>query len=93
MIGGRVTKATTTGEVTITGFNPLNDKLVFNDVGTGTAYTEAKFMVLPGVVISENPFTNNTTIYVDPLAGVPAGVTIVGILDENLTKITLETTA
>jgi hypothetical protein len=93
MIGGRVTKATTTGEVTITGFNPLNDKLVFNDVGTGTAYTEAKFMVLLGVVISENPFTNNTTIYVDPLAGVPAGVTIVGILDENLTKITLETTA
>ena len=94
MVGGRVTKATT-GEVTITDFNPLNDKLVFNDVGTGTAYTEAQFMVLPGVVISENPFTvtNNTTIYVDSLAGASAGVTIVGILDENLTKITLETTA
>ena len=87
MIGGRVTKATTTGEVTITDFNPLNDKLVFKDVGTGTAYPGAQFILLPGVVISENPFTNNTTIYVDPLAGVPAGVTIVGILDENLTKI------
>ena len=93
MIGGRVTKAINTSEVTITGFNPLNDKLIFNNVVTGTVYTETQFMVLPGVVISENPFTNNTTIYVDPLAGVPAGVTIVGILDENLTKITLETTA
>ncbi|MSR16993.1 MAG: hypothetical protein EXR89_04265 [Methylococcaceae bacterium] len=91
MVSGRVTKATT-GEVTITDFNPLIDKLVFNDVGIGTVYTEAQFILLPGVVISENPFTNNTTIYVDPLAGASAGVTIVGILDENLTKITLETT-
>jgi hypothetical protein len=91
MIGGRVTKAINTSEVTITGFNPLNDKLIFNNVVTGTVYTETQFMVLPGVVISENPFTNNTTIYVDPLAGASAGVTIVGILDEKLASIILET--
>jgi hypothetical protein len=94
MVGGRPTKAASTGEVTITGFNAATDKLVFNDVGTGTVFTEAQFMVLPGVVIAENPFApTNTTVYVDPLAGVLGGVTLVGIQDKALATIVLETTA
>jgi hypothetical protein len=93
MIGGRPTKAVTSGEVSITGFDVAHDKLVFNDVGTGTVYTEAQFMALPGVVIAENPFNPNTSIYVDPLAAVSGGVTLVGVLDSALATIVLETTA
>jgi limonene-1,2-epoxide hydrolase len=94
MLGGRPTKAATSGEVTITGFDVTKDKLVFNDVGTGTVYTEAQFMALPGVVLAQNPFdATNTTIYVDPLGSVLGGVTIVGIQDKALASIVLETTA
>jgi hypothetical protein len=93
MINGRATNATTSGESTITGFNVQLDKITFNDVGTGTVYTEAQFKALPGVSISENPFQNNTTIYVDPLDGVSGGITIVGLTDKALSQIVLETTA
>jgi hypothetical protein len=94
MVGGRPTKvAASSGEVTITGFNTAADKLVFNDVGTGTVYTEAQFMALPGVVIAQNPFQNNTTIYVDPFNGVAGGVQLVGVQDSALASIVLETTA
>ena len=93
MIGGRPTKAVTSGEVSITGFDVAHDKLIFNDVNTGTVYTEAQFMALPGVVIAENPFNINTSIYVDPFAAVLGGVTLVGVLDSALATIVLETTA
>lgn len=94
MVGGRPTKAGD-GEVTITGFDVTQDKLVFNDVGTGTVLTEAQFMALPGVQIAENPFDVpvSTSIYVDPLEGVPGGVTLIGILDAALATIVVETLA
>ncbi len=92
MVAGRATKAGD-GEVSITGFDVTNDKLVFNDVGTGTVLTEAEFMALAGVVISENPFDNNTSIYFDAVAGVLGGVTLVGVVDAALNTITVETTA
>lgn len=96
MVGGRATKAGD-GEVTITGFDVTQDKLVFNDVGTGTVLTEAQFMALAGVSIAENPFAlpppGNTTIYFDPLAGVLGGVTLAGITDAALATIVVETLA
>ena len=79
---------------TLAGFDTAKDKLVFNDVGTGTVYTEAQFMALPGVVLAQNPFgETNTTIYVDALASVSGGITIIGIQDKALASIVLETTA
>jgi len=91
MVGGRATKAGD-GEVTITGFDVAKDKLVFNDVGTGAVYTEAQFKALPGVVVAENPFANNTSIYFDPVDGVLGGVTLTGVVDAALANIVLETT-
>lgn len=92
MVAGRATKAGD-GEVVITGFDVANDKLVFNDVGTGAVLTEAQFMALAGVVIAENPFASNTSIYFDADAGILGGVTLVGIVDAALTTIAVETTA
>ncbi|KFB67148.1 hypothetical protein [Candidatus Accumulibacter vicinus] len=96
IVAGRATKAGD-GEVTITGFDVTQDKLVFNDVGTGTVLTEAQFMALAGVSIAENPFAlpppGNTTIYFDPLAGVLGGVTLAGIADAALATIVVETLA
>ena len=43
------------------------------------------------MVIAENPFAlpapGNTSIYVDPLAAVLGGVTLVAVLDATLTNI------
>ncbi len=92
IVNGRATKAGD-GEVTITGFDASKDKLVFVNITDNTTYTEAQFMALAGVVISGDPFNNNTSIYLDPNAGVSGGVTLAGIQDAGLTQIVLETKA
>lgn len=95
MVGGRVTTATD-GFVKITGFDVATDKLVFQDAGTGTVYSEADFAALPGVVISENAFalpSGETSFYFDPNAGVVGGVTLAGVIDAALTNIVVETLA
>lgn len=91
MVNGRAVKVD--GEVTISGFDPSKDKLVFEDVGAGSVLTEAQFMSLVGVAIAENPFGNNTSIYFDTDAGVAGGVTLTGIIDAGLTNIVVETLA
>lgn len=89
MVSGRPTKAGD-GEVTITGFDTTNDKLVFNDVGTGTVYTKAQFFALAGVVVADDPFSGNASIYVDPDNGVSGGVALTGVVT---TAVTVETLA
>lgn len=95
------------GEVTITGFDTTKDKLVFNDVGDGTVYTQAQFVglqvpvqvpgVVPGVVPTSNPFADaaqltGSSVYFDPdAAGVIGGVTLVGIT--SLDSVVIETKA
>lgn len=90
IVGGRATKAGD-GEVTITGFDPAKDKLVFNDIGSNTVLTEAQFKALAGVVISENPFQNSTSIFFDPSNGVLGGVTLTGVVDAALNTLVVET--
>ncbi|MEF8769348.1 beta strand repeat-containing protein [Candidatus Accumulibacter contiguus] len=92
MVGGRATNAGD-NEVTINGFDPLTDSLVFEDSGVGTVFTEAQFAVLPGVSINADPFANQTTLFLDPNGGVAGGVTLTGIQDAALTQIVLETLA
>ena len=89
MVNGRPTKAGD-GEVTITGFDVAKDKLVFNDVGTGTVYTKAQFLALAGVVASDDPFAGKASIYLDPDAGVLGGVSLTGVA---VSSIPIETTA
>lgn len=89
MVNGRPTKAGD-GEVTITGFDVAKDKLVFNDVGTGTVYTKAQFLALAGVVAGDDPFSGKASIYFDPDAGVLGGVTLTGVA---VSSIAIETTA
>jgi hypothetical protein len=91
IVNGRATKAGD-GEATITGFDPAKDKLVFNDVGGNTVLTEAQFSALPGVVIAENPFQSNTSIYFDPSSMLLGGVALTGIVDRALNSIVVETT-
>ena len=91
MVGGRAT--TVDGEVTISGFDAAMDKLVFEDTGAGTVLTEAQFKALPGVSISENPFSNRTSISFDPNNGTAGSVTLTGILDSALATIVVETLA
>ena len=88
MVNGRATKAGD-GLVTITGFDPAKDKLVFNDVGTGTFYTKEQFIVLPGVAASDNPFTGEASIIFDPDAGVLGGVTLTGVTTSSIAIETL----
>jgi hypothetical protein len=90
LVGGRVTKAGD-GEVSINGFNVTQDKLVFVNTTNATTYTEAQFKLLPGVSILADPFGNSTSLYLDPLAGVPGSVTLTGIADAGLDQIVLET--
>ncbi|MBK6998542.1 MAG: hypothetical protein IPH35_00680 [Rhodoferax sp.] len=89
MVNGRATKA---GDdvVTITGFSTTNDKLVFNDVGTGTVYTKAQFLALAGVVSADDPFTGTAGIFFDPDAGVSGGVYLTGV---RVSDATIETLA
>ncbi|WP_186409203.1 hypothetical protein, partial [Candidatus Accumulibacter aalborgensis] len=56
-----------------------------------TVYTEAEFKALPGVLIAEDPFSNNTLIYLDPASGVSGGVSLTGISDASLSLILVET--
>lgn len=86
---GRATNAGD-GEVTITGFDPAKDKLVFNDIGTGTVYTKAQFFALPGVVTSDDFFVGTANIYIDPYNGVSGGVKLTGV---TVSAITVETLA
>ncbi len=89
MVSGRPTKAGD-GEVTITGFDVAKDKLVFNDTGTGTVFTKAQFFALAGVVVADDPFSGNATIYLDPDNGVSGGVTLTGVVT---TAVPVETLA
>ena len=91
LVGGRASKAGD-GAVTITGFDATKDKLVFVNTSSQATYTEAQFKALAGVVISENPFANTTSITLDPVGGVVGGVTLNGIVDAALAQIVLETT-
>lgn len=85
-------RATTAGDldVTINGFDPLKDKLVFVNTSSSASFTEAQFKALNGVVISENPFGNNTTIVFDPNGSVVGGVILNGIVDAPLNTIVVE---
>ncbi|WP_186406042.1 hypothetical protein, partial [Candidatus Accumulibacter aalborgensis] len=56
-----------------------------------TVYTEAEFKALPGVSIADDPFGNNTLIYLDPASGIAGGVTLTGISDALLSQIVVET--
>ncbi len=89
MVNGRATKAGD-GVVTITGFSTTNDKLVFNDVGTGTVYTKAQFLALAGVVSADDPFTGTAGIFFDPDVGVSGGVYLTGV---RVSDATIETLA
>lgn len=91
MVNGRPTKATG-GEVTINGFDTAKDKLVFEDVGTGTVFTKAQFIALAGVVVADDPFAIAASIYFDPDtdAGVLGGVSLTGV---TINAITIETIA
>lgn len=91
MVDGRPTKATA-GEVIINGFDTSKDKLVFEDVGTGTVFTKAQFLALAGVVVADDPFAVVASIYFDPDtdAGVLGGVSLTGV---TINAITVETLA
>lgn len=91
MVDGRPTKATA-GEVSINGFDTARDKLVFEDVGTGTVFTKAQFLALAGVVVADDPFAVVASIYFDPDAdaGVLGGVSLTGVA---INAITVETLA
>lgn len=90
LVGGRATKAGD-GALTISGFDPAHDKLVFVNTSSQTVYTEAQFKALPGVAISENPFTGSTSISFDPVNGAAGSVTLTGIVDGLLEQVVLET--
>jgi hypothetical protein len=77
--------------VTIHGFDIVKDKLVFVNTTNHTVYSETEFKALPGVVISPDPFSNNTSIYLDPASGIAGGVTLTGIQDASLSQIVVET--
>ena len=53
-------------------------------------YTEAKFKALPGVSIADNPFGNNTLVYLDAASDLSDGVTLTGIADAPLSQIVVE---
>ncbi|SBT10111.1 hypothetical protein ACCAA_880001 [Candidatus Accumulibacter aalborgensis] len=42
-------------------------------------------------MIAEDPFSNNTLIYLDPASGVSGGVSLTGISDASLSLILVET--
>ena len=54
-------------------------------------YSEAEFKALPGVLIAEDIFSNNTLIYLDPASGIAGGVTLTGVFDASLSLIMVET--
>lgn len=89
---GRVTTATDTA-VTLVGFDVTKDRLVFVNVTDQSLYTEAQFKALPGVILSENPFNNSTTIAFDPnpSSNIVGAVTFQGIQDAALNSIVVET--
>ena len=74
------------GVVTIAGLDAAKDKLVFANTSNTTVYTEAQFMALTGVLLSESPFNLSTSIVLDPANGVIVGVTLAGIVDAGLSQ-------
>ncbi|SBT04491.1 hypothetical protein ACCAA_1470002 [Candidatus Accumulibacter aalborgensis] len=76
--------------VASSGFDVAKDKLVFVNTTDQTVYTEAKFKALPGVSIADNPFGNNTLVYLDAASDLSDGVTLTGIADAPLSQIVVE---
>lgn len=89
LVDGRATNLTGGSTYNITGFNPAEDRLVFDNVGSSTALTEAQVAAVPGLSITENPFQNTTSLLVDPFNGVDGGVVLVGLVDAALATVNL----
>ena len=76
--------------ITIDGFDTVNDKIVFVNVG-GDDLTTAQFKDLSGVEVSGNSFDNQTRILFDKDSSGGSGeLAINGVYDSDLTTITIE---
>jgi hypothetical protein len=77
-------------DVTITGFDAAADSIVLRGVGADASFSASSLLTSSGVDVTPSTINNNTVIYFSPnTAGSSSSITIEGIVDGDLSTITM----
>jgi len=77
-------------DVTITGFDAASDSIVLRGTGADSSFTSSSLLTSSGVDVTPSTIDNNTVIYFSPnSAGSSSSITIEGIVDGDLSSITM----